>query len=300
MFTTYTQGKLLLTAEYVVLDGAQALAVPCRFGQGFEVVPTTHNIIEWNSIDDQGNTWFAAQFEATTLHILECTDVNVANRLQQILQVTQHQFTKGYKVTTQLDFPREWGLGTSSTLLAAIGQWLNINSYQLLADTFGGSGYDIACANAKAPLFYRIQNGEPLIESASFNPSFSASIYFVYLGQKQNSRDGIAHYRQRAKTLVSPSLIQEISTIGQQLCLAKDIDTFGQLIDRHEEIIAQITQLPKVKDLYFPDFKGSMKSLGAWGGDFILAVSKQSPQEVIAYFNAKGKDTILRYEEMVL
>ena len=35
--TYYSNGKLLLTGEYVVLDGAEALAVPTRFGQNLTV-----------------------------------------------------------------------------------------------------------------------------------------------------------------------------------------------------------------------------------------------------------------------
>ena len=33
----YSNGKLLLTAEYLVLDGAKALALPTKFGQDLEV-----------------------------------------------------------------------------------------------------------------------------------------------------------------------------------------------------------------------------------------------------------------------
>ena len=31
--TFYSNGKLLITGEYVVLDGAKALALPTKFGQ---------------------------------------------------------------------------------------------------------------------------------------------------------------------------------------------------------------------------------------------------------------------------
>ena len=35
MSTIFSPGKLLLTSEYVVLDGALALAVPTKWGQEF-------------------------------------------------------------------------------------------------------------------------------------------------------------------------------------------------------------------------------------------------------------------------
>jgi len=37
--TFYSHGKLLLTAEYVILDGAKALALPTKFGQEMEISP---------------------------------------------------------------------------------------------------------------------------------------------------------------------------------------------------------------------------------------------------------------------
>ena len=45
------------------------------------------------------------------------------------------------------------------------------------------------------------------------------------------------------------------------------------------------------------DFDGEIKSLGAWGGDFILATSDENPS---TYFKAKGFETILPYSEMIL
>ncbi|RQH17897.1 hypothetical protein D5R40_33115 [Okeania hirsuta] len=37
IFNTHTKGKLLLTGEYVVLDGATALAIPAKLGQWMEI-----------------------------------------------------------------------------------------------------------------------------------------------------------------------------------------------------------------------------------------------------------------------
>ena len=50
--------------------------------------------------------------------------------------------------------------------------------------------------------------------------------------------------------------------------------------------------MPRAQDLYFPDFKGVIKSLGAWGGDFVLATQK--PQMV-----PEGM-VVVPYVEMVL
>ncbi|MFT6748973.1 MAG: hypothetical protein ACJAQ1_000901, partial [Flavobacterium sp.] len=39
------------------------------------------------------------------------------------------------------------------------------------------------------------------------------------------------------------------------------------------------------------------KSLGAWGGDFVMIISENNPK---SYFKAKGYETILTYNEMIL
>jgi hypothetical protein len=49
-------------------------------------------------------------------------------------------------ILLQLSFPKKMGLGTSSTLINNIAQWLQIDAFTLLNNSFGGSGYDIACA----------------------------------------------------------------------------------------------------------------------------------------------------------
>ena len=45
----------------------------------------------------------------------------------------------GYKIETTLTFPRNWGLGTSSTLINNIAQWANVNAFTLLNNSFGGN-----------------------------------------------------------------------------------------------------------------------------------------------------------------
>ena len=69
------------------------------------------------------------------------------------------------------------------------------------------------------------------------------------------------------------------------------------MIDEHEQIISNIIQLETVKERLFSDYDGSIKSLGAWGGDFILATGTPN---TINYFKDKGYTTILKYKEMVL
>ena len=56
------------------------------------------------------------------------------------------------------------------------------------------------------------------------------------------------------------------------------------------------TQKP-IKQKLFSDFPGGIKSLGAWGGDFILATGTK---ETMEYFKEKGYATVISFQDMVL
>ena len=67
----------------------------------------------------------------------------------------------------------------------------------------------------------------------------------------------------------------------------------------HEQILSQILGLLPVKQGIFQDYHGGVKSLGAWGGDFVMVTMHQEWPRVTAYFSAKGMETIIPYHEMV-
>lgn len=304
LFETRANGKLLITGEYFVLDGAVALAVPVRFGQNLRATTTSETgFLSWTSTDQDNKPWFDAIFDIKTLDIVKSSDPGIATTLQSILSACRLQKAdflrgnEGIRVLTQNDFPRAWGLGTSSTLIAALCRWAGINPYQVLFETMGGSGYDIACAYADGPLLYQLEQTVPTVQNIDFQPSFSENMYFVYLGKKQNSREGIRRYRERADQLASE--IAAVSRLTEQCLHAGSLSDFEQIIREHEFIVSQALDLPTVKSLYFGDFWGETKSLGAWGGDFVLATSNRSATETKAYFQAKGFDTILSWATMV-
>ena len=304
MKSFYSHGKLLLTGEYVVLDGAIALAVPTVYGQSLEIKNGTIGKLKWTSLDENGNVWFETEFDLQHNEILKAIDNDdpISERLLQILKAAKQlnpEFlngTEGYNLTTKLGFPKNWGLGTSSTLINNIANWATINPYQLLEATFGGSGYDIACAKANSGLTYQLKaESQREIKAVDFNPSFQNHIYFVYLNQKQNSRDGIAQYRANNSDISSS--ISDIDVITEQMLTCDTLSEFQKLIEDHEQLISAIIKQKPVKQMLFNDFKGSIKSLGAWGGDFVMVASNENPT---AYFAAKGYDAILSYSEMVL
>ena len=302
--TIQASGKLLISAEYFVLDGALALALPTQLGQRFSFEKTdSSSTISWRSFDDKKQLWFEGIFETQNFTAQKTSDVEVSNRLTQIfiaLQNLQPSFFKtshGWNITTHLQFPKNWGLGTSSTLIYALAKWAQVDAFVLLEKTFSGSGYDIACAGAKQSITYSKINGVPKWATTDFHPPFSEQLYFVFLGKKQNSREGIAHYRKMEQ---KENRVSEISELTQKILRSKTLSEFENLINLHEEIISNTLHLQKVKDLYFKDYWGSVKSLGAWGGDFVLVTSDRSEEETKKYFIEKGFEVFLKYEDLIL
>ena len=304
IFETRAQGKFLLTGEYFVLDGASALALPLRFGQTLRVeTGALPSYIDWNSLDPDGSKWFEAMFELPTLRIRIGSDLKTALTLFKILAACQNlnpeHFAahRSYRVVTQNDFPREWGLGTSSTLIAALSLWASVDPYKVLFETLGGSGYDLACAYAEGPILYRLEGQTPVVEPVDFAPAYADQLYFVFLGKKQNSREGIAQFREKAPK--SPALIDKISGLTRQFLEAKTLEALEAAILEHELLISETLMMPRAKDLYFGDFWGEVKSLGAWGGDFVLVTSARSEAETRAYFAQKGYEVCRPWQEMV-
>jgi mevalonate kinase len=217
------------------------------------------------------------------------------------------QYLTPFHAETRLTFPRNWGLGTSSTLIANIARVFKVNPYALLAATFGGSGYDIACATADTPILFQKENDAILVENAAFLPIFKQNLYFVYLGKKQNSREGIERYKMRKMSenviarheATAGGYLKEITDLTTAFLTASDLKMFDTLIVQHENLVASLIELPRAKTLYFADFWGEIKSLGAWGGDFVLATSDRNAVETKQYFMSKGFETVLTYDEMI-
>lgn len=301
--TFYSNGKLLITGEYLVLDGAKAFALPTKFGQTLTIEESHGQIIHWKSIDSDGSIWFEDNIPFTSITRNERFDdaKNIKNTLIEILHeawLMQPDFiikAQGYLITTELTFPKFWGLGTSSTLINNIAQWLQIDAFKLLNTSFGGSGYDIACAQNDGPITYQLVNDKPIVELANFNPSFTDKIFFVYLNKKQNSKAAILSYYGKQGN--NTKNIPKINAITEAVVSAKTAKECAVALHNHEIEMSNILELTTVKEALFPDFTGVIKSLGAWGGDFVLTISKQNPTD---YFKSKGFDTVIPYKEMIL
>lgn len=297
----YSNGKLLLSGEYAVLDGAQGWAVPTRYGQYLRVTENDTQQLSWKSMDQDGTLWFQSVYDGKHLDEISSSDKTLSHRLRQVLseaKALNPDFLagQGYTVETRLTFPRNWGLGTSSTLINNIANWAKVDAYELLSRTFGGSGYDIAAARHNTPILYHVDKGLPMIEKITFDPPFKEMLFFVYLNKKRNSREAISEYRTRP--IDRTELVRRINQLTKGLVSSQSVQGFMQLLSQHEQVLSEALGVQTVKAQLFPDYKGAIKSLGAWGGDFVLAVGPQ--QEIPAYFTAKGFDTVIPYTDMAL
>jgi mevalonate kinase len=300
----YAKGKLLITGEYLIMDGAHGLAVPSLYGQSLEVKKGRGSEIKWSSLDRNDEEWFKAEISLFDFKCEKSTDESVGDRLGEILieavRLNSDFLSKwnGLKVTSKCEFPLTWGLGSSSTLVYCIAQWADVDPFDLYERTFGGSGYDIACADAKGPIYFHRDKGDIIVEPASFDPQYKDGLYFIHTGRKKNTREGIAEYKKN-KSKVSSRDIDSVSEITHALAKTRQISDANKLITEHEKLISNILAVPPVKETNFTDFWGSVKSLGAWGGDFVMATSDRSEGETRKYFNEKGFETILKWDEMV-
>jgi mevalonate kinase len=323
-----SHGKFLLTGEYLVLKGALALALPLKLGQTLSVETCHGASLQWDAYKPD-DPWFSIALNPENLDIIDSDDQSKAEKLRQILQAVKQLNPNTFegnnlKFTTRLDFDPNWGLGSSSTLIANLARWADVNPYELLKLTFGGSGYDIACATAEQPIYYQlsmsksafrqaqrptldlpakvpepVEGPTPMVEPIDFNPPFAERLFFVYQGQKQSSSKEIKAFLAKANPVDLQTDIEAVSEISRAVQKCDTLDEFAMLMQCHERIISRcIGQEPVQK--HFPDFEGVLKSLGAWGGDFILAATEWTENQVREYFKGKGLEVVFGYKEIVL
>ncbi len=292
----------MLSGEYAVLHGATALALPTHKGQSLAVDYKTdllEHCIFWDSYDNNGDIWFSVKINLPYFIVEDTTDKMVAIQLIRFLisgKALNPQFLaeKGiYTIKTVLEFNRESGLGSSSTLTNNIAQWAGVDAFKLHFNTFKGSGFDIAVAQQQKPLLYQVNHQVPTIETIEWHKPFNEQLFFVYLNKKQISRNDIAQYEQ--KPVFSFMQIEEITRVSKLLAHCNDYFEFCLLLEIAESVTSEALNRPTIKQQLFPDFSGTIKSLGAWGGDYVLATGSN----VEAYFSAKGYNEIVKFEDMI-
>ena len=296
-FKISSPGKLLITSEYYVTKGSLALAIPTKFRQSLDFKYDNSNRLKWKSYDKENDIWIDCEFELSNFKITK--NKNKHSKTLQSILISANNINPeflinngGGLVTTQLNFSRKWGLGTSSTLINNISKCANIDPYELLWSNYKGSGYDIACALAKRPILYKLENNVPIVKSIQFSPDYTKNIFFIYLNKKQDSNKEIDKFFELK---ISKQTINKLSDLTIEFVNSKTLLDFQNCIIKHENIISKTLKVDTIKNMYFKDYEGQIKSLGAWGGDFILAAGPVNSKK---YFYDKGYNTVLNYKEI--
>ncbi len=302
----YAHGKLLITGEYLVLEGARALALPVNRGQFLIAKPILSlemPRLHWTALKPDG-LWFRATYLLPELKITNTTDRQLAGKLTGLLSAVRTlnpNFLNGsqsFDVETRLEFDTEFGWGSSSTLVANLAAWAGVDAIALQWKALGGSGYDVACATAESPVFYQIIDQKPVVEPVSWQPPFHKNIFFVYLGKKQRSDQSIKKFKQKAG--FTKETIYEISEIGNNLVKTESLPEFEALLQRHENLMSKVLGITPVKQRLFKNYNGTVKSLGAWGGDFVLVTSQKDKGTFAREMHALGFQTLFSWNELVL
>jgi mevalonate kinase len=289
-------GKILLTSEYFILDGAKGIALPTKLGQTLSV--NENKSFQYEAYLNDDTLWFRYDPKnnenESILLLNKALDYIVKNNENQDINALKGAFK------TRLEFDKNWGLGSSSTFVALLSDYFNFDAFDLNRYLFKGSGYDIACAFAASPLIYqRDDEVHQSFQEIQFNEKVTNCLYFVYLNKKQNSRNAINYYKS-INSISKKELINDLNQITEHLQINSNVSDWIYLLKNHEALISKSLKLDKVSIVLGNKMPFFTKSLGAWGGDFILCISEETEDEVKSKFNQIGYNNIFSYNDFIL
>lgn len=297
----YSRGKILISGEYLIVNGCTGLAVPSIYGQYLNFLPCyKSSILNWKSIDKNKKIWFEASFfKKKKWQIKNVSKKNFKKaeflvKIINTIELINPDVNIAGNIICTLEFDRKWGLGSSSTLINNLAKLSDVNPFKLFFSISNGSGYDIACAEQKTPILYQ-KKESIVITPISIKWPFINNIFFVYLNKKEDSSKSITNFLNKKTDLSAAT--NSISVISNELYQCNSFNDFSKLICEHEDILSKVLDRAPIKKI-FADFNGPIKSLGAWGGDFIMAGGNYD--EVKTYFNSKGYYTIIGFKGLLV
>lgn len=302
----YANAKLLISGEYLVTRGARALVVPLRLGQRMEVETQrepARSGINWTA-RVMDHDWFNATLGIPEMNIVNTNDKAIAGRLAAILKEVMAlnkeliNSSYAYDISTHTRFDQSWGMGSSAALIANLAQWARISPLDLFFKVSRGSGYDVAAAMARGPFVYSRENLTVRITPVEFHPPFRHHLWFLYQGHKQDTSESLEQFDTMVRT--GQPDIEIMNGLTDKLIHAGTLSDFIFQMHEHEEFLSDLLGKKPVQEEKFSDFRGGIKSLGAWGGDFVLVASDQPPEYVKSYFSGRNMETLFSFEELVL
>ncbi len=262
----------MLFGEYAVLAGAWACALPVKFRQNFEITrkPGQGNV-HWQSFDYDGKEWMNCTFNlADNTEQLLPVLKPLRNMLSHIEQERPDLCHAGFdfQVRIKASFRKEWGLGSSSALIANLAQWAETDPFALMRVSFPGSGYDVATAFYDQAVLFRLEHEKPSVKQVKELPDFLNAYRVVFLGKKVNSRESVADVQSRIINLQQHA--DYLDKLGMEALNAESPADFNTALTAYEHLLSEVLEMSPTGS-HFPEYPGFMKSLGAWGGDALLA-----------------------------
>lgn len=291
----YASGKLMLFGEYLVLRGSKCLAVPLSAGQSLTISPSPGSAVLWECFEGD-HKWLEIVF-SDTLEIIRTSDKQKALIVQELLKLIlkDQPYLKvgGSNFRFDINFHRKYGFGTSATFISLLSQWSGVDPYILLENSFGGSGFDVATATAATPVIYKMHQHK--VTPVRIPETIQSQLLFIYSGKKQHSAREVLSFE---KLHTSALQVSRMDTIIDSVVACEDVETMESLIEESEMLLSGILKAVPVKNRYFDDYPFAIKSLGAWGGDFIMATFRDE-DEARQYFSTKGCKPVFNYKQLI-
>ncbi len=297
----FANTKLLLTGEYLILHGAEALVLPLVFRQRMTVSDSKTHGLYWESYEN-GKRWFSIRFDN---YFQTISSDGKSRFLQQIIEslIAMKPAAKklflAKNIRIDANFNMEWGLGSSSTLISLLAQYAGVDAFALHQRISKGSGYDVVAATQDNSFLFARTDCYFTKQNISLNYPFKNHLFFVYTGRKQRTDESLKQFSRISKTELMP-FVKEISLLTRKFMSVKELSAFERLVEEHETIIAKATRQPELSHKLFPDLNGVAKSLGAWGGDFMLLTWRDTEAALQKYLQGKNLNTFFPWEKIVL
>lgn len=281
MRSYFSHGKIMLAGEYAVMAGIESLALPVAQGQWMQVwdMPAKGvSKLVWQGKEADGTVWFECRIDTDIMHISESTDEDVAKTLVKLLrevQIHRPELFSGrtLRLETQCEFRRDYGLGSSSTMVANLSKWSGVDAFVLQEAGFGGSGYDVAVALLGRPLVFWKEGELACWSPWSLNPELTEGWYLAFPGKKQNSRSSLSAVREKLDSLKTDTMmLQQLNAVVNALKHPRSLPLAEAMLEMWQALLGQHLEIPRAwDDLKLEPMQGGLcKWLGAWGGDVLL------------------------------
>lgn len=302
LLTFQCPGKLFITGEYAVLHGALSLVVPVHYTQNLMITPSEKGQLHWTTTWND-TVFLSASIQLNDFSTLSCSDSLRAAFLTRLLKSVRRLNPNflvegGYRVRSVMGANPQWGFGSSAQLTVNVARWAGVDALVLHRLVSSGSGADVACSLVAHAIHYSISMKQSRYHEVSFKPPFADKLLLVYTNRKQDSATSVRNFLLKRHLIDSRrDLVSQITLEATQ---TSDIHVFAGLMAEHERLLSAVLKQPPVQETQFNGFPGVVKSLGAWGGDFVLAIPSAGMDEAASWFLERGYDTLLPFHETVL